>query len=213
MLGEHLLRFNQDKKIVFIDAETASLCLHESHNLPWEIAMLRVQGNKVVDEFCQLLKWTPPLKVSRDAAKITGYSEDRVNREGKDPRTVADTVNTWLHEADYIVGHNILCFDYYIVNALFRHLGIPVYNFTDKVLDTSLLLKGIKMSAPYDGKSSLLEYQYKLYHHIQKGLKTNLTLACKEHGIEVDPTKTHHALYDLSINYQLFRKLIFQIEV
>ena len=49
-MDEHLLRYNKDKTLVFIDCETFNLCLNFCHNIPWQIAMLKVKGDKKIDQ-------------------------------------------------------------------------------------------------------------------------------------------------------------------
>lgn len=49
-MDSHLLRFDKTKNIVFIDCETFNLCLNFCHNLPWQIAMIKSQGDKKIDE-------------------------------------------------------------------------------------------------------------------------------------------------------------------
>ena len=49
-MDEHLLRFDKEKTLVFIDCETLNLCLNSCHNLPWQISMLKVKGDESVAE-------------------------------------------------------------------------------------------------------------------------------------------------------------------
>ena len=68
-MDSHLLRFNKDKTLVFIDCETHNLCLNSCHNLPWQIAMIKVKGNKVVASKDFYIKWDTHLKIGKEAAK------------------------------------------------------------------------------------------------------------------------------------------------
>ena len=49
-MDQHLLRFDNDKTYVFIDCETENLCLNRRHNLPWQIAMIKMKGERKIDE-------------------------------------------------------------------------------------------------------------------------------------------------------------------
>ncbi len=109
-MDEHLLRFNDDKSIVFIDCETLNLCLNSCHNLPWQISMVRVKGNKIVAEKDYHIKWDSELKISEEAARITRFSESKLKKLGLPPEEVLPTVIDWLDSADYVVGHNLLGF-------------------------------------------------------------------------------------------------------
>ena len=62
-MNEHLLRFNKDKTYTFIDCETENLCLNSFHNLPWQIAMLKVRGEKVIDTKNYYVSWDRELHV------------------------------------------------------------------------------------------------------------------------------------------------------
>ena len=111
IMNDKLLRYQNDKSFVFIDFETLNLCLNFCHNLPWQVAMIKVKGNKIIASEDLLIKWETNLKISEDAARITRYSQEAVDEKGKSPEEVFKTVRQWLDSSDYIVGHNILGFD------------------------------------------------------------------------------------------------------
>ena len=73
-MDDHLIRFNKDKTLVFIDCETENLCLHHSHNLPWQIAMIKSVNGKKVDEKNFIVKYDRELHVGEMAARITRFS-------------------------------------------------------------------------------------------------------------------------------------------
>ena len=76
-----------------------------------------------------------------------------------------------------------------------------------------LLLKALKWVYPYKAGDDLLEYQYKAYHTIKKGVKTNLTALGKEFEIDVDYNNLHDAVNDLILNIKVWDKLKWQIEI
>ena len=49
-MDDHLLRFQEDTEYVFLDCETENLCLNREHNLPWQIGMIKMRGNKKIAE-------------------------------------------------------------------------------------------------------------------------------------------------------------------
>ena len=87
-MDEHLLRFDKEKTLVFIDCETLNLCLNSCHNLPWQISMLKVKGDESVAEKDFYLKWDTNLKISEGAARITRYSQKTVDKKGVAPEEV-----------------------------------------------------------------------------------------------------------------------------
>ena len=62
-MNEHLLRFDKDKTYTFIDCETENLCLNSFHNLPWQIAMIKVKGEQVIDTKNYYVSWDRELGV------------------------------------------------------------------------------------------------------------------------------------------------------
>ena len=92
-------------------------------------------------------------------------------------------------------------------------MGKSSQHLYDKFIDTNAIAKGIKMGMPYKLGDNLMEYQYKAYHTIKKGVKTNLTALGKEFDIDVDYDNLHDAVNDLMLNIKVWDKLKWQIEI
>tara|TARA_Y100001963_G_scaffold47290_2_gene66646 strand:- start:460 stop:1104 length:645 start_codon:yes stop_codon:yes gene_type:complete len=214
-MEENLMRYDESKTLVFIDCETLNLCLNFCHNLPWQIAMLKVKGKKILAEKDYYLKWDTHLKISEDAARITRYSQSKIDKDGLTPEEVFPTVKDWLDNADYIVGHNVLGFDLYLIKGYYEYMNEDYHHLTEKILDTNCLARADKFNVPYseDAYDSLLEYQYKLLYKRQKGVKTNLTALGKEFDIEHDYDNLHNALVDLELNVKVWEKLKWKVEI
>jgi hypothetical protein len=69
------------------------------------------------------------------------------------------------------------------------------------------MFKGIQPSG------DLLPWQMKLMNFYEKGLKTSQGFMLKHFAIDHDPSKLHNALYDITMNYKIFRKLIMEVNV
>jgi len=212
-MDEHLLRYNKDKTLVFIDCETFNLCLNFCHNIPWQIAMIKVKGDKKIEEKNFYLKWNTNLKISQDAARITRYDHKKVEKEGKDPKEIFPTIKDWLDHADYILGHNTLGFDIYLIKEYYKSMGCHWEHLAQKFIDTNAIARGIKYGLPYSPTQNLLEYQYKIYHTRKKNVKSSLTTLGKENGIEHDYEKLHDAINDLELNLKVWNKLKWQLEI
>ena len=212
-MDEHLLRYDKKKTLVFIDCETFNLCLNFCHNIPWQIAMLKVQGDKKIDQKNFYLKWQTDLKISQDAARITRYDHKKVQKEGYDPKEVFATIKDWLDNADYIIGHNTLGFDIYLIKEYYKYMGCNWDHLVSKFIDTNAIARGIKYEMPYNSKDNLTEYQYKILHTRKKNVKSSLTFLGKENGIEHDYEKLHDAINDLDLNLKVWNKLKWQLEV
>lgn len=213
-MDEHLLRFDKSKTFLFVDCETFNLCLNYCHNLPWQIAMLKCQGDRIIDSKNAYIKWDTHLKISKDAARITRFDPKNIERNGVRPESFFPTLRDWLEKSDYIVGHNILGFDLYMLNEYYKFMKLKPINFIEKAIDTNLLFKGIKTSTLYDAKRETLpEYMYKLYHKRVKNVKTNLTAAGKDLNIDHDYDSLHNALSDLELNFKVWNKIKFMINI
>ena len=212
-MDEHLLRYEKEKVLVFIDCETLNLCLNSCHNLPWQISMLKVVGGKIKDEKDFYINWDTNLSISEEAARITRYSQTRMDREGVEPDGVLPTVINWLDSCDHIVGHNILGFDIYLIKDFYKYMGKGYEHLTEKVIDTNCVAKGIKFGLFYRSEENFLSYQYKMMHKRVRGVKTNLPFLGKEFEIKHDYEKLHNALVDLKLNLKIWNKLKWHVEI
>jgi hypothetical protein len=88
----HLLRFNKNVTYGFIDLETFNLCLHFKQNRPWQVGLLEVKGEEIINSFDLMVKWpdAPHLKIGREAAIVTRFNQEKFNQLAKDPKPVFD---------------------------------------------------------------------------------------------------------------------------
>ena len=212
-MDEHLLRFRKDKKLGFIDCETYNLCLNFCHNVTWQVSMIETDGTRRTDERDYYIKWDTDFKISDDAKRITRYDDDFVQKNGKTLKQTLPTIQKWLDKADYIVGHNILGFDIYLIKELYKLHGKDYRPLVHKVLDTNCIARGIKMEIPYRAGEDFTEYQYRIYNTRRKGIRSNLTALGKEFGIDHDYANLHNALVDLDLNLKVWNKLKYSLEL
>lgn len=212
-MDEHLLRFRKDKKLVFIDCETYNLCLNFCHNVTWQVSMLETDGTKKTDERDYYIKWDTDFKISDDAKRITRYDDNFVQENGKTIEQTVPTIQKWLDKADYVVGHNILGFDIYLIKELYKLHGEDYKPLIPKVIDTNCIARGIKMEIPYRAGEDFTEYQYRIYNTRRKGIRSNLTALGKEFGIDHDYANLHNALVDLDLNLKVWNKLKYSLEL
>jgi len=212
-MKKKLLRFDKDKTIVFIDCETFNLCLNFAHNLPWQISMLKVQGDHIQSSKDFYIKWDTHLKIGKEAARITRYSDKKMERLGVAPEEAYPTIKDWLDNADYIIGHHILGFDIYLIKGLYEYMGDDYIPLVEKMVDTNCIARGIKSGMDYVPEDDFLEYQYRMVNKRIKGVRTSLTALGKEYDIEHDYDKLHNALVDLELNLKLWNKLKWQIDL
>ena len=212
-MDEHLLRFDEEKSIVFIDCETLNLCLNNCHNLPWQISMIKVKGNKSFAEKDYHVKWDSKLKISDEAARITRFSQSKLDKIGLPPEEILPTVIDWLDSADYVAGHNLLGFDIYLIKDFYRHMGLDYSHLMPKIIDTLSIARGVKAGLRFKSDESFLAYQYRMASFRQKGLKASLVALGKEYEIEHDYHNLHDALTDLKLNIKVWNKLKWQVDI
>jgi len=185
-------------------------------NKPWQLAFIATEGNKIIEQKDYWLRWEG-LNVSPEAAKITGFSKTKYNKKAIDPKKALDHLETYLYDDDYIkVGHNLLGFDVYMHN-LHRKLINPKakldHSYLFKLVDTLCLAKAAKKQIKFNKEDNFLAWQYRLSNLIERGLRCNLKQCCKDYDIKFDSTKLHDALYDIKVNYEVFKKMIWDIEI
>ena len=87
-MDNHLIRF-QKKKFLFLDFETFNVCLSDKFNLPWQVATILIEtieddkGKIKAEERGRqdlYLKWDTDLKISKEAKRITKYSDTKFKK-------------------------------------------------------------------------------------------------------------------------------------
>jgi DNA polymerase III epsilon subunit-like protein len=211
----HLLRFSKDMKYVLLDLETFNLCLNFQYNRPWQVGILQVVGETVVNSLDIRVKWpdAPHLKIGKEAAIITRFNEQEHNRLAVLPEVALEKFWPVLDWADAIIMHNGLKFDLYLLRGYARMFGKPWDFITQKVIDTKSIAQGYKMSTPYNPKDNFMEYQYRMANIHAHGVKTSLKSLAPEFNIPYDPNLAHDAIYDLKVNLAAWNKLKYFIEI
>ena len=217
MIGEDLLRYKNNIKYVYFDMETWNLCLNFCFNRPFEIECLESIGKNTINSTNLLINWLnekPDLFIENDVALINHYNKDKVLKEGLDPKAAFNIFWPKLQNAEFIIIHNGLNFDCHLLKEYALYMNADWKFLLPKIIDTNALAKGIKLGIKFDkDKESFLNYQFRIASIVQKGLKTNLKLLCKEYDINIeDESLLYSASYDTSINKLLWEKMIWQIE-
>ena len=212
-MKEDLLRFKNTQKYLIFDFETCSLNLGSLDNKPWQLGFLVCQGKKVLQKFDYLIKWSD-LKISKEAREITKFSDAKYKSKSVDPTFVLGEFEKYLYDPEYLIlGHNILGFDVYIHGIFRQNLGMKVdYSYLDRCIDTLSLAKAIKIGHSPD-REDLISWQYKLNSYFERRMGCSIQALCKHYDIEFDPSKLHNALYDIYLNFQIYQKQLWELEV
>jgi DNA polymerase III epsilon subunit-like protein len=175
--------------------------------------MIKSIAGKKVDHQDLFIKWNTSLKISKEAKMITRYDQKKVDRLAQSFNDVFPIISDWLDSCDYIVGHNILGFDIYLIKEMYLLKGRRIDHLVEKIIDTNCIAKGVKYPIPKMNNESLIDYQYKLLHTRKKGVKTNQLALGKDYKIEHDYDRLHDAIVDLELNLKIWNTLKFQADI
>lgn len=214
-MKESLLRFNKKQKYLFFDYETCNLNL-VSNNKPWQLAFMVIEGGKILEQKDYWLKWDD-LEVSPEAAKITGFTKKKYENRASCPKKALQHFERYLYDETFIkVGHNLLGFDVYM-HDMHRKLAMPEadsdFSYIEQVIDTLCLAKAVKKNIKITSSEERLPWQYRLNNLIERGLSCNLKQCCKDYDVPFDSSKLHDALYDIRVNYEVFKKMLWEVEI
>lgn len=213
-MRKNLLRFNKQQKYMFFDFETCGLNLGSKRNKPWQLAFIIIHNDKIIEKQDYWLKWND-IKVSEGAAKVTGWTQAKYDKKAIDPVEPLNNFEKYLYDPEYLkIGHNILGFDVYMHGICRRLLNkTPDYSYLNTLIDTLSLSRAINQNIALQADDNLLLWQYKILSLRRAKGKNKLIDLCKKYQIHFDPNKLHDALYDIEKNYEVFKKLIWNIEI
>lgn len=211
---EDLLRFKKNQKYLVFDFETCNLNLVSEHNKPWQLAFLVYHGDKLIESNDYYIHWDD-LRLSEGARKVTGFKDAKYKKLAQPSDKVLDHFEKFLYDDEYLIlGHNILGFDIYIHNIYRNLLNRQTdYSYLNRCIDTLCIGKAIHKDIQYDSDFNFLSWQFKLNSIYNRGMKLSLGACCKTYDIDLDPSKLHDALYDIQKNYEVFKKMIWNIKI
>lgn len=212
-MNKHLLRFNKDQKYIVFDYETCGLNLISRANKPWQLAFLVCERGAIKESYDFYIKWDP-LPISEEAKRVTKFDIKKYQSSYVEPDKVLKVFEKYFYDPSYfLVGHNILGFDIYIHNLHRKLCGLDSdYSYINRIIDTNCLAKSIALDINYDN-TDLFSWQSKLCSIRKKGLKTNLKSLCVKYKIDFNENMLHNALYDIEKNYEVFKKLMWDLNI
>ncbi len=207
-----LLRFKKDLKYIVFDFETEGLNLRYSR--PWQLGFVVVEAGKITKEYDLFLD-IDNLNMSEGAIKTTGFNKKVYDSKKQDKSKVLDTFESYVYNPDYLlVGHNILNYDVYIHNNLRLDCGKKSdFSYVNRVIDTNCLAKAYKLGIKNADLNNLTSWQYKLVSYRKKNMKTNQKAMLIDFKIDFDEKMLHDEMYDVRMTNEMFKKLIWNVEV
>lgn len=196
------------------DFETESLSLGLSR--PWQLAFIVGEKGWVKKEY-NLYIDIHDLNVSAKAAMVTKFNWDYYNSKKISANDVIDTFEPYLlNEENKLIGHNILGFDIYQLKNLYEYVGreLDFKKIIYRFYDTLAIARAqhFQSPAPKTGRE-FLSWQYRHLHKYDRAFKGSLGALAKKNDIQVDESKQHDALYDVKLNYEVFKKLEYSMEL
>lgn len=209
-----MLRFNKDQKYICFDFETCHLNIVSETNKPWQLSYLIAEGSNTVKEVDNYIYWDN-LQISQEAKDITHFNESVYKQKATDPKEALELFESYLYNKDYIiVGQNLLGFDVYIHNIYRKLMGKKTdFSYVNRIIDTNCIAKAIKKNLKYQKQEDFICWQYKLNDFREKGLKTSIRAQLKDYKIDFDEHMLHNSMYDVRMNFKIFLKQIWQIEI
>ena len=212
MLKENLLRFDKKQKFLVADFETYNLNLCGWGNYPWQCSFLIADQYKIYEEHDLYVDWG--VEPSDFIKELTGYSAKRMREEGIKPDKAHDILRKYLDNDEYIVvGHNFLTFDTPVEATWAKALGKKVdYQYTARLLDTLCLAKSYRFDKKPD-RENFLPWQYKISKDFRRNMKCKLSDLADEFGISYDKNLLHRSDYDIRLNMEVMKQLLYKVEV
>ena len=86
------------------------------------------------------------------------------------------------------------------------------YDYIERIIDTRALATAIAKQIPVDNED-FISWQYRLVNYKERGLKTSQGFLLKKYNIPHDAKRLHDALYDIEMNFKIFRKQLFELDI
>ena len=210
-MNDQLLRFDKNQKYLVLDTETEGLNLVKSR--PYQVSWIIAQGDRVLEKNDRYI-WWDDLQMSEGAARITKFKYDFYKSKAEDLKEVWKDFSKELYNPEYkIVGQNLLGFDVYMINVWRKIMGLASdYSYVDRIIDTLSLARAIAKEDKPDFDNFMC-WQYGWNNFFQRGLRLGQRSLLKKYNIPHDENRLHDALYDIEMNFKVFRKQLYDIEL
>jgi len=195
-----------------IDLETTGLPDHGREEYVTQFGYAAVTDRKIADSHASLLK-TPPGWIHPEASRVTGITDEMIQRDGEDPAAFYEKlikIFALYRGKSMFVGHNVYGFDCPFLEADFEHHGHD-FKFDDsESIDTGMIFKASQLFlAPADNET--LGQFYRRVGNVRSRVKWNLAFAIRRLGLDMkfglDLSKAHSADVDCRFTHILFEEL------
>ncbi|RTK99136.1 MAG: hypothetical protein EKK57_10225 [Proteobacteria bacterium] len=209
----NLLRYNKKQKYILFDFETENVNL-AIENKPWQLGYIIGKGDDIISVKNDYIDWSD-LNISEDAARITKFDINKYNVLKKPALPILLEFESYIFDPEYIVlGHNVNNFDIYLHQLYRAKLGLKKdYSYLPRLIDTNSLFKAYKLGITKISTNNYYSECIKYSNYIQKGLKSSLETCARELNVECNKEDLHDAEKDTIINFAVWNKLKWLIEI
>lgn len=206
------LSHNRSQHVAIADSETENLNLHLAR--PWEIAYALAKGNEIYKTRC-LYPWYPDLNVSPMAAKITGFKWEKYKDLAIPKEEVWEEIKSVIYDEKFlIVGHNFIGFDIFMIRRLALDCGDWCgWSYINRVIDTLCWSRMYHNGERPDPNNNLGSLVRQLGKPPRGSKKSTLSAMADVFKIPYEKEKLHSAEYDLTLNFQVFNKLVYALDI
>ena len=163
----------------------------------------------------RLVKLPPGKQLSPEVAELTGISEELLEADGVSLEEAISWLVATVGPTAYLVGHNILRFDWPFLNVaisrLREQLGLALDDGLlrwGRYIDTAAIYKARQGGFHRQDREKLQDYYLRVLNTRNPGLKYNLAHACQELGVPLDGLTLHRAAGDVQAVFRLFERLV-----
>lgn len=209
---ENSILFNKDARFIILDTESEGLGL--SSDRPFQLSWIVCSSSEILERHDKFIFWDD-LNMSESAAKITKFDWAAYKQKAISPTQVYEEFSKYLFDKNnFIVCQNILNFDCYMIKNLQKFTYNKIdFSYLDRVIDTKVLFIAQQKNIKYDGNCPFLSWQYKVNSIVERGLKSSQQFMLNYFEIPHDKEKLHEAMYDISMLFEIFKKLIRNTEI
>jgi DNA polymerase III epsilon subunit-like protein len=202
-----------DTYLVF-DLETTGLPeLSGRHEYVTQFGYAVVENRTITANRATLLK-TPVGWINPQASRITGITDEMIQRDGVDPKeffaSVIDLFKLFRSSGAMFVGHNSAKFDAPFIETNFKHFGLDFKFNRNELIDTGMLFKASQIFASPTDREDLTAF-FSRVAEIRSRAKWNLTFAVERLGLDmkfgIDMKSAHDAGFDCKVTHLLLEEL------
>lgn len=210
-----LLRFDDNQLYLIFDGETCSTNLLQD-NYIWQLGFIVANNKEILEKHNYYIYWDDiNNKISEGAKRHTRFNYDIYKQNAQPQEKVLDIFERYLYDDKFLkLGQNIFHFDIFTHNQWRKVNNRKTdYSYLNFALDTDAIARAWKLGIKSIKRNEWLQSMFKYGSYKEKGMRTNLTSLGKEFNIEYDYDNLHSAFNDVVLTREVFKQLIYKIDI